>query len=72
MTSDIPTFVLRNESTGRVILEWTPEAAMWMDLQAFAEASGMSVEDVIHRALVHTLSTANGEESLVKRKGAQP
>lgn len=49
-----PTFTLR-ESSGKVVCEWTPDPELWIDMQAFAAASGRPLEDILRQALTEFL-----------------
>jgi len=51
---DPPTIVFREAGSGAT-WEWTPPLDLWLDMQAFAAASGLSIEEVINRALTDWL-----------------
>jgi len=45
-----PTIVIHLADTGESF-DFTPPPALWLDMQAFAAASGLTIEAVINRAI---------------------
>ena len=45
-----PTIVFKEAMSGTT-WEWTPPADLWLDIQAYAAVTGLTIEALIHRAL---------------------
>lgn len=50
-TMEPPTFVLHATTDNSVLFEWTPSPDLWIDLQACSLASGLSLIEIMERAL---------------------
>jgi hypothetical protein len=45
-----PTIVVHEAGTG-ASFDFTPPPALWLDMQAFAAAAGLTIEELINRAV---------------------
>jgi hypothetical protein len=45
-----PVIIVRDE-WGNVVAQWEPSADLWLDMQAFAAACDISIDQLVDRAL---------------------